>query len=166
MQRDSLPPGAPASSPGLFGHKPPAARTTPAAAGLACPRCKGTEFKTCWQTFSNNTKHVRMDCGSCGAFIKYLKQHPETVPAGEVLARATYTPAGPEANRFNTAAAPADAEWVGHVRGSDGLWRPVCLAKDLAGCWDALLCYPAVGDLLCIPTERVPRGRGPADERG
>jgi hypothetical protein len=176
MQGNSVPPGAPASSPGLFDHKPPAsspglfdhkppaARTTPAAAGLACRSCGGTTFRTFWQTFRDNSKHVRQECASCKTFVRYLKQQPEAVPSSEVLARATYTPAGPEANGYNTAPPPADAEWVGHVRGSDGLWRPVCLARDLAGCWDALLCYPAAGDLLCIPTERVPRGRGAADE--
>jgi hypothetical protein len=103
-----------------------------------------------------------MDCGRCGAFIKYLKQQPETVPPGEVLARAAYTPAGPEASRMNTRPPPEGWQWVGHIRLADGLWRPVALASTLADCWDALLCHPLHGDLLCIPTQPVPRGKGAA----
>ena len=38
-----------------------------------------------WQIFSNKTKHIRLDCTACGAYIKYVQQTPETLElVGEV----------------------------------------------------------------------------------
>jgi hypothetical protein len=114
-------------------------------------------MKTTWQTFADGSKHIRAECSKCGAFLRYLKQ-PAKVPVEEVLAY--LTPAGPDAHPANTAPLPESWEWLGHVRQSDGLWRPVALCSTLAACWDSLLTFPGRADLLCCPVAPVPRGEG------
>ena len=82
-------------------------------------------------------------------------------PARHLRAAALLDPSvepGPDAHAANTAPPDEDWQWLGHVRDGDGVWRPVALASSLARCWDALLCHPSHGDLLCIPTRPVPRG--------
>jgi hypothetical protein len=44
------------------------------AAGVACRHCGAAEFTTAWQTFSDGTKHIRMDCARCGAFARWVSQ--------------------------------------------------------------------------------------------
>lgn len=114
--------------------------------GLACRQCQGTKFKTSWQTFADGTKHVRMDCGDCGAFVRYLKQPGAPGPK--------YEPRPPDAHAKALAPAPAPDSWawLGLIRQADQWWRPVAYAATLGGVWDALLTFPGQGDLLAIPT--------------
>jgi hypothetical protein len=32
-----------------------------------------------WQVFRNGTKHIRVECGDCGAYVCYAPQTPENV---------------------------------------------------------------------------------------
>jgi hypothetical protein len=81
-------------------------------AGVVCPDCGAAEFRTFWQTFANGTRHVRLDCTTCGQFVRYAKQHrdaPEPKHEAVVLDTPAYCRAAlvPEADR-----GPPDA----HVR--------------------------------------------------
>jgi hypothetical protein len=136
---------------GLFGDTvPPKQQTTPASTGVICARCRGVTFRTSWQTFSNGTKHIRMECAVCKAFVKYLKQQKEDGTPGY-----RHEPAVADANE-SSLKAPTDGEhWLGYVRQSDGVWRGVALAADLGGCWEALLTYPGDGDRLACPVAPV-----------
>lgn len=42
---------------------------------LWCKRClTETEPMLTWQTFSGGTRHLRADCGMCGAYMQYVPQ--------------------------------------------------------------------------------------------
>ena len=43
--------------------------------GAACLKCGSTERATRWQTFADGTRHLRVECGTCGVFICYAKQN-------------------------------------------------------------------------------------------
>ena len=112
-------------------------------AGMVCPRCQATTFKTTWQTFADQTRHVRLSCAVCGRFVRYLRQaglpEPKYEPSTERPGHPALRP-------------PADgAEWLGLVRSDDGRWRAVALAGSLGACWDALLTTHMQGDRLCVP---------------
>lgn len=42
-----------------------------------CPRCDATRFRFGWQVFANGTKHIRVECAACGAYVCYAPQTPE-----------------------------------------------------------------------------------------
>jgi hypothetical protein len=43
-----------------------------------CPQCGTTGlFRLCWQTFTNQTRHIRASCAACGAYHHYAEQTPE-----------------------------------------------------------------------------------------
>jgi hypothetical protein len=132
----------------------------PAELGLCCRRCGASAFTTCWQTFANGTKHVRMDCGRCGAYVRYLKQQGAPEP------KVQFAPADTPRNRL-APPTPADAwEWVGMIRLEDQVWRAVAKAPTLERCWDSLLTFGGEGDLLCMPSRRLPNASQPGDENG
>lgn len=133
-------------------RQPPIA-CPPPPAGVVCARCSATEFTTRWQTFANQTRHVRMECGSCGAFVRYLPQHKETATPNY-----RYEPKPVDSHRRETAPPHEGDQWLGFVRSSDDLWRPVALAATLAACWEALLTSHMVGDRLAMPVRPVARG--------
>lgn len=59
-----------------------------------CPRCGATRFRFGWQVFSNGTRHIRVECADCGAYVCYASQTPEN------LRRAGPPPAaGPAGNQ-------------------------------------------------------------------
>jgi hypothetical protein len=97
-----------------------------------------------WHTAKNGTRHARADCAECGMFSRYLDQ-PDA-PAVK------HEPCDPGASSASTAAPPATWRWIGWIRQSDMVWRPVAEAPTLGRCWDALLHYPGDGDRLCIPS--------------
>jgi hypothetical protein len=132
---------------------PPVSSCSPAEAGLACAGCGATKFKTTWQTFKNGTKHVRMECAICGRFQRYLPQKKDDQPGFE------HQPAQSDLHAKEMAPIPARWDWIGYVRGTDKVWQPVALCKDLASCWDALLTTHQRGDLLCIPVMPVVRDK-------
>lgn len=88
-----------------------------------------------------------MDCGACGAFVRYLKQ--PNAPGPKYEARP------PDAHRRALAAPPESWAWLGLIRQADQWWRPVACAATLAGVGDALLTFPGQGDMLAIPTRPV-----------
>ena len=42
-----------------------------------CARCGGSRSRFGWQVFSNGTKHIRVECAECGAYVCYAPQTPE-----------------------------------------------------------------------------------------
>jgi hypothetical protein len=111
--------------------------------GLTCPTCGVARFVTSWQTFANGTRHVRLSCGPCGRFIRYLKQ--EGVPEPK------YEPRPVTVSRAASKAPPESWQWLGLVRPEDRVWRAVALCPTLERCWDTLLTCPLQGDLLAYP---------------
>jgi hypothetical protein len=135
----------------LFGRQPPA--------GVVCPKCGGSTFRTSWQTHSNGTRHVRCDCASCGAFVRWLKQ--EGAPGPRYRARR------PEAHDKSMASPGAeDWWWLGLIRPGDGVWYPAAMSASLAGCWDTLLHNHLEGDYLLMPVRPPGGGGGPGGEAG
>jgi hypothetical protein len=120
--------------------------------GIACPRCSATTFKTSWQRFADGSQHVRMTCGACGAFIRWLKQRGSHEPRFE--------PARVDTSAVALAAPPSTWHWLGLIRQADRVWRPVALAGNLAACWEALLTFPGEGDRLVVPTQPIIRAQG------
>jgi hypothetical protein len=118
--------------------------------GLLCPKCGAAEFRTAWATFKDGSRHVRADCAKCGAFVRFLKQSPD---APDFRYEATTVTASMPADHPARKAPPDGWTWIGLVRLDDGHWRAVATSTTLARCWDALLHYPGVGDLLCIPSK-------------
>lgn len=59
-------------------------------ADLRCPRCGGIDLTFAWQTFANGTRHIRVSCVPCGAYVRYAPQTPANV------ARADAAPAWAE----------------------------------------------------------------------
>jgi uncharacterized Zn finger protein len=53
-----------------------------------CRRCSGTRLHFGWQVFRNGTRHIRVECAECGAYVCYAPQTPEN------LRRAGPPPAG------------------------------------------------------------------------
>jgi hypothetical protein len=129
----------------------PKAEQTPAEAAITCPKCGGATFKTAWQRFKNDTRHVRMSCAGCGAFMRYLPQKADGTPAYRHEAR-------PEDAHAKHLEPPTGEkwDWLGFVRQADGVWRPIARASTLEGCWDALLTTWQRGDLLAMPVRRSP----------
>lgn len=58
--------------------------------GVHCLRCGGTDLASAWQTFANGTRHIRVSCVPCGAYVRYAPQTPANV------ARADAAPAWTE----------------------------------------------------------------------
>lgn len=125
---------------------------SPAEAGLACAHCGATEFKTVWQTFADGIRHARADCSRCKRFVRYLKQQGAPEPRFE---RAPV-----DAKTQDLVAPSATWHWIGLIRQSDRVWRPVAMAATLGQCWDALMHFPGVGDYLCVPTRPDAKKRG------
>jgi hypothetical protein len=50
-----------------------------------CKHCGPNVMLLRWQRFRNNTKHIRAECWSCGRFVGYVKQTPDTVQTREAL---------------------------------------------------------------------------------
>jgi hypothetical protein len=128
---------------------------------FACRKCGGVAFTTRWQTFSDGTRHVRMECAACGAFARYLPQRPDGAPhyRVEVSSLPSSHPA--------VQPPPVEFVWVGMVRTSDMIWRVVGTAPTLKRCWDVLLSHPSEGDRLAWPCEPPPRpavGRQPPQQ--
>ncbi len=115
------------------------------AAGVVCPRCKTAAFTTTWQTLPDKTRSVRMDCVACGAFVRLLPQRRDGTPDFQ------HQPRPADAHARDLAPPPDGWSWLGFIRQSDQVWRPVALAASLPGCWDCLLTFPGRGDLLCVP---------------
>lgn len=154
---------------------PPA---VPSDIGATCKRCGSTTFTTSWQVFADGTKHVRMSCGTCQAFIRYLPQRN-----GDRAERAGGSPEGKEPaprepgyavkkapadlHEAQTEPPPDDWQWLGYVRSADNRWRPIALCDSLSRCWEAMLGSHMQGDLLAVPVHAVrrkgPLGEHPAD---
>jgi hypothetical protein len=124
--------------------------------GLVCPKCGGSTFKTFWQTFKDGSKHVRCECATCKAFVRYLPN-----PGGP---ECHYEPRKAGAHEDELAAPPESWHWVGMVRQADEVWRAVAMAPTLGRCWDCLLTYPGEGDRLCTPTRPVVQEAGRAQQ--
>jgi hypothetical protein len=122
----------------------PTQQHSPEALGITCRRCGGSRFRTGRQTFADGTRHVRADCATCGAFVRYLKQPGAPEPR--------LSPRRPDASRQSLAPPSASWRWLGWIRQADQVWRPVAEAATLEACWDVLLHYPGEGDRLCIPS--------------
>lgn len=41
----------------------------------SCKRCGSPKLRVTWQTFTNQTRHLRQECSNCGTFQRYLPQH-------------------------------------------------------------------------------------------
>jgi hypothetical protein len=132
----------------------------PAAAGLLCPHCGAAEFTTRWRTFADGTRHVQADCARCKRFVRWMKQRGAPEP------RVQFAPADTPRNRL-APPTPEDVwEWLGLIRLADQTWRAVAKAPTLERCWDTLLHFPGEGDLLCMPSKRLPNASQPGDENG
>jgi hypothetical protein len=135
---------------------PPELVEAPVPEGLRCPKCKTARFRIYWQTFTNQSRHIRLDCASCGGFVRYL---PQDRGPGQPMHRCERRPS--DASKPSLAAPPESWCWIGLIRQDDEVWRTVALAPTLEGAWDCLLHYPGTGDLLCIPSR--PSNQGPAN---
>ena len=62
-------------------HEPSAARSE-----VPCDRCGGTDFTVRWQTFANGTRHIRVNCGRCGAYVRYAPQTTENIARADAAA--------------------------------------------------------------------------------
>jgi hypothetical protein len=120
----------------------------PAALGLVCPGCRGTKFRTAWQTFKDGSRHVRMSCAACNKFLKYLKKEDELDFRHE--------PRRTDASAFKLRPPPESWVWIGYIRQADQVWRPVAMAPTLERCWDTLLHFPGDGDFLAAPSVPPP----------
>lgn len=47
--------------------------------GPRCGYCGSTRMKLSWQTFSNDTTHIRADCADCEHYVTYVPQTPENL---------------------------------------------------------------------------------------
>lgn len=61
-----------------------AANRTSAAA--CCARCGQDDLTLRWQTFANGTRHIRVDCRHCGAYVRYAPQTAENVARADAAA--------------------------------------------------------------------------------
>ena len=55
-------------------------------ADLRCPRCGGTDLTFRWQTLANATRHIRVNCGRCGAYVRYAPQTTENIARADAAA--------------------------------------------------------------------------------
>jgi len=39
-----------------------------------CVRCESDKLRQAWQRFKNGTWHLRLECGDCGKYQRYLPQ--------------------------------------------------------------------------------------------
>lgn len=62
-------------------HEPSAAR-----GDVSCDRCGATDFTVRWQTFANGTRHIRVNCGRCGAYVRYAPQTTENIARADAAA--------------------------------------------------------------------------------
>jgi hypothetical protein len=69
----------------------------------------------------------------------------------------------PDAGELTAAPPPANASWLGWLRQSDAVWRPVALAPTLGKCWEALAHHFGDGDLLAVPTDPAARTTRPLE---
>lgn len=53
---------------------------------VSCDRCGGTDFTFRWQTFANGTRHIRVNCGRCGAYARYATQTAENIARADAAA--------------------------------------------------------------------------------
>lgn len=44
-----------------------------------CPYCGGEDATMRWETFSNGTTHIRVECATCGKYLRWAKQTPENL---------------------------------------------------------------------------------------
>jgi hypothetical protein len=57
-------------------------RIEPSDVGLdRCAKCGNKTFGLRWQLFANGTRHIRVECGRCDRFVKYLRQTPAALLA-------------------------------------------------------------------------------------
>jgi hypothetical protein len=110
----------------------------PEEAGVVCRACGAAVSRSSWATV-DGLQLIRLDCSACGRFVRHLDPlNCLFMPAaGDVPAAARRLPAA--------------CQWLGMVRGADGVWLAVVLADDLARCWDSLLTCALEGDQLCTP---------------
>ena len=59
------------------------------AAELRCPRCGGSDLAFAWQTFANGTRHIRVSCTPCGAYVRYAPQTPANVARADAATAET-----------------------------------------------------------------------------
>lgn len=52
----------------------------------SCRRCDATAFGFRWQTFANGTRHIRVNCGRCGAYVRYAPQTAENIARADAAA--------------------------------------------------------------------------------
>lgn len=46
---------------------------------ITCPQCCSQSLLMTWQTFANNTRHIRVTCRRCGRFVRYATQCPDNI---------------------------------------------------------------------------------------
>jgi hypothetical protein len=63
-------------------------------AGQPSPTCGSPDQRLSWQTFANQTRHIRCDCRRCGRFLNYVRQTPANLLQVEVEAAAGVDAAG------------------------------------------------------------------------
>ncbi len=49
---------------------------------VTCPEC-GVPAIQSWQTFTNQTRHIRADCPKCGKFLRYTPQTADAIRAAD-----------------------------------------------------------------------------------
>lgn len=58
----------------------------PRRSGPSCSRCAATDFSFRWQTFANGTRHIRVNCGRCGTYVRYVPQTAENLARADAAA--------------------------------------------------------------------------------
>lgn len=51
-----------------------------------CFLCGGTDTRLVWQTFQDQRRHLRLECGGCAKFVKYVRQTPVNLATADGLA--------------------------------------------------------------------------------
>lgn len=81
-----------------------------------------------------------MSCAACKTFVRLLRRHGDPEPAFDLDDSQADVP-------------PAGSWWLGYVKGSDGVMRPVALAETLGSAWDGVLSCPLRGVIVLAPTD-------------
>ena len=51
-----------------------------------CSHCGSAAAAYRWQTFANGTRHIRVNCGRCGAYVRYAPQTTENIARADAAA--------------------------------------------------------------------------------
>jgi hypothetical protein len=107
-----------------------------AVTGLNCPACGRCEMVLSVDAGSR----AALTCYGCGVTARLLRRRGDPEPAFDLDDATADVP-------------PKGSWWIGYVKGSDRVCRPVALAPTMSSAWDALLHCPLRGALYLVPCD-------------